>query len=257
MKSSIPAQRPDSALPGTDLALSSPLLRQRVRVRLIETDRLLPRLAEFMSLLSAEERERAARFAVDHARRNFVVTRAALRMWLSQELGVSAQAITFRYDAKGKPFLDGGGGSVATFNVSHSGDRSLIALANSVRVGVDIERVDDGRDLCAIARACWSPPEQKILDRADPREAARLFYRIWTRKEAVLKASGQGITGGLQTPDVSAGLPEESSPHGFAVPLAQATWHVADLFPASGYAGALAVEVIPGTAGAPPPAQAV
>ena len=148
-------------------------------------------LAALESLLSVQERERAAAFLLPLPRRQFIVARGALRTLLGRTLGTSPSAVRFALNAHGKPALDPA--CELRFNVSHAGDLALIAVASGLDVGVDVEvhrRIDD---LASLAASILCPPD---LDqwRADAsQQGAAAFYRIWTCKEAVAKAIGCGL----------------------------------------------------------------
>ncbi|HEX6641218.1 MAG TPA: 4'-phosphopantetheinyl transferase superfamily protein [Thermoanaerobaculia bacterium] len=141
------------------------------------------------SMLSAEERERAARFRFDVHRHRFARCRALLRQRLAETLGIDAAAIAFRYGAHGKPEVDG-----VHFNVSHSDHLAVIAISRDVPVGIDVERIDDSKELLPLGRTAFSPLECEALSAMTPREQNAAFYRTWARKEAYLKLLGTGFS---------------------------------------------------------------
>lgn len=142
--------------------------------------------------LSDDERERADRFRVEHARRAFVASRAALRRILGARLGVEPATLEFTLSAHGRPSLAGGR---VSFNVSHSGELGLIAVADGERrIGVDVEQVRATSDFQALAARFFHPDEAAAIGAR--REA---FFRCWTKKEAVVKAIGQGLSHPLET----------------------------------------------------------
>lgn len=144
------------------------------------------------ALLSIDERLRADRFQFEEDRRRFIVSRAKLRELLAR---YTNREIRFEMNEHGKPFLTGGG---VCFNVSHSGDLVLHAISRSCDVGVDVEHVRLDRDLEGIAKRFFSGSESTELERL-PTTA---FFNCWTRKEAIVKATGLGISMGLDTFDV-------------------------------------------------------
>jgi 4'-phosphopantetheinyl transferase len=125
------------------------------------------------------------------------------------------------------------------FNVTHSGDLGLVALCTQSPVGVDLEITRNRPDVVEAGIRFFAATEKKILRAAKSAERLGTFYTIWTRKEAVLKASGQGITSGLNLPDVSAQL--EGAPEGILTELGNRRWRVYDLELDSGYQGAVSV----------------
>ena len=137
--------------------------------------------------LSAEERERAARYRVEPARVAFVAVRVALRRVLGERLGVPAADVPLVLDRYGRPGVPG---AQLSFNVSHSGAIGLIALADGQRrLGVDVEQVRAGTDVNGLAGRFFHPAETAAI--GDRRDA---FFRCWTRKEAVVKALGRGLS---------------------------------------------------------------
>jgi len=190
-------------------------------------------------LLAADECERAGRFAFDHLRQSFTLARGALRILLARALGVTPEAIRFSYGEKGKPGL-----AAATpfrFNVSHSSALVLIAITSDCELGVDIEKIRPMPDLQSIAGRFFSGEETEALMslRPDQREAA--FFRCWTRKEAYIKAIGDGLSAPLDgfavTLDPS--LPARMI-HLAGDRTAAGAWNLHDLLIEPGYAAALA-----------------
>jgi 4'-phosphopantetheinyl transferase len=152
--------------------------------------------------LSDEEQARAARFLLERDRRRFVASHAALRRILTRYLGPVAPR--FADGPHGKPFLDG---AALRFNLSHSGELALVAVADGREVGVDVEAVRE-LDLAGMARVSFSPRERAALFALPPDERLPAFFRCWTRKEAHLKATGFGLALPLDGFDVSLG-PDE------------------------------------------------
>ncbi|HEU0079761.1 MAG TPA: 4'-phosphopantetheinyl transferase superfamily protein [Longimicrobiaceae bacterium] len=156
------------------------------------------------ALLAPDERARADRFRFERDRRRFTVARGVLRTLLGRYLDADPRGIAFRYESHGKPVLDGASAAHGIrFNVSHSGEMALYALARGRELGVDVEevrRMDDGLDIAvrffseAEVAAFRSLPEE-IRDDA--------FFNCWTRKEAYIKAVGEGLSFPLHVFDVS------------------------------------------------------
>jgi 4'-phosphopantetheinyl transferase len=191
------------------------------------------------ALLDDAERARAARFIVAEPRRQFVITRGALRLLLAHHLVRQAQALTFATGAYGKPFaVVDGARSRVEFNVSHSAGRGLIAIAHGP-VGVDIEFLGREADLDLVAKGVFTPAEQTALRQKAEAEHALQFYRLWTQKEALIKARGFGFALAprrFALPDALLGG-ARSAP--FSFPGESATWLVTDLSDGA-YAAALA-----------------
>jgi len=157
-------------------------------------------VADAASLLSDDERARAARFHFERDRRRYIAGRAQLRLLLARYAGGRAEALDFDYGAFDKPFL---AGAELHFNVSHSAETLLIAVTRAGEVGVDVEVL--GRDLAReqIAERFFSPREVAVL-RALPFETqGTAFLTCWTRKEAFIKARGDGLSLALDSFDVT------------------------------------------------------
>jgi 4'-phosphopantetheinyl transferase len=189
--------------------------------------------------LSADERQWADRLRQPAHRRQFVVTRSALRRVLGSALGVAPKAVTLATGEHGKPRL---ALDDLHFNLSHSGDLALIAVCRDHAVGVDVEQVGRGlSELDDIARLYFSSAEQAAYFALPPPERAQAFYRVWTRKEAVAKALGLGMSLPGPSFDVSLAEPrllrlgEDAGP---------APWSVIDLDLPPTYVGAVAVQAI-------------
>lgn len=160
------------------------------------------------ALLSCEERQRAGRFAGDRERRRFTVARARLRQLLGARLAVAPEAIELVYAAGGKPSLHPRFGGDLRFNVSHYEDVAAFAFANGREVGVDVEGVRSLVDADAIAALVFSPREHRAYLALDPEQKPQAFFNCWTRKEAFVKALGEGLRHPLHRFDVSL-VPDE------------------------------------------------
>ena len=191
--------------------------------------------------LSADEQERGRRFHFERDRRRFVATRGLLRRLLGRYLGLDPCRLRFGYGPRGKPFL--AGEDELRFNVSHSGGLALLAFARGREVGVDVERERPVPEAEDIARRYFSPREEAELRRLREGEWTAAFFRCWTRKEAFIKATGDGLSRSLDAFDVTLAPGEparllrvEGEPE-----AARRFW-IEDVSPAPGFAGALAVE---------------
>jgi len=146
-------------------------------------------MAALAATLSAEEQAQAGRYRYALHRRRFVVRRARLRAWAGARLGVAPRAVEVLHDAHGKPAVIGLEGH---FNASHSGELMLIAAA-AVPLGCDIERIDAGIDWRPIADRLFAPEERTALAPLNDADGRTAFFRVWTRKEAFVKAIGAGL----------------------------------------------------------------
>lgn len=195
--------------------------------------------AACLALLDPEERARAARFKAAAPRRQFVVTRGALRRLLASRVGCEPEALTLASGQHGKPFLvvDGAPSELA-FNVSHSADRALIAIGRGP-IGVDIELLGREADFDLVAKGVFTEAEQAAFRQRTGAERRALFFRLWTQKEALIKAKGCGFAyppRNFAMPDALLGGDRRAA---FSFPGEAAVWQVTDLS-AGDYAAALA-----------------
>jgi len=143
-----------------------------------------------LHFLSAEENLRADSFRFDLHRKRFIAARGQLRKILSGYTEGDPRSIKFEVNPWGKPSLSS---APHQFNLSHSEDRFLLAISR-MTVGVDLERVRGFGDMLGVARNVFSPIELQEWERLSEGDQIPIFYKIWTRKEALLKAIGCGIT---------------------------------------------------------------
>ena len=183
--------------------------------------------APLRALLSPDEQERAARFVFREDRRRYIVARARLRQLLGERLRVSPEKIELQYGAAGKPALAASHGELR-FNLSHCEDVAVYAFADAAEVGVDVEAVRRLDDADEIAMRVFSPRERAAYLRLPEGERAWGFFRCWTRKEALVKALGSGLSQPLEDLDVS------PAPEG---------WLLHSFVPGPGLVAALAVQM--------------
>jgi 4'-phosphopantetheinyl transferase len=163
-----------------------------VHVWTLRTEASSAVVARFELVLAPDEKDRAARFRFDHLRRSFVLARGALRMLLGCYLDVSSASIQFKYGSKGKPTLVAP--AYVDFNVSHSRGLAVFAFTAGREIGVDVEQIRPLEDMQIIAdRYFYSEEAAEIMSlTADQRQ--RAFFHCWTRKEAYIKAIGDGLS---------------------------------------------------------------
>ena len=155
-------------------------------------------------VLSPDERARAGRLKFDRDRRRFVSSRGILRTILGRYLGTAPAAIEFCYGPFGKPSLGPGGSRHRLrFNVSHAEDIALYAIALGREVGVDVERIRTGVPIDEPAGRFFSASERAVLASLPASDRTDAFFRCWTRKEAFIKAHGEGLSFPLDQFDVS------------------------------------------------------
>lgn len=188
-----------------------------------------PEVVEVLSgCLDAAERERAAGFRDDRRRTGHIVAHAAARLILCRYLGGGPRRLRLRRENGGKPYLDGTSG--LRFNMTHSGEWVLLAVSGRREVEVDVEKVEER--LAPLVLRYFTAAERRLLTGTGPPRAAAAA-RLWTRKEACVKAAGVGMFAGLGF-EVADG-PVARDPGGGGV------WRIHDLAAPPGYAAALAV----------------
>ena len=202
------------------------------------------RLGFLAGLLSADERERAGRFHFPRDRDRFVAGRGQLRELLGRYLRRPPDGLRFRYSAYGKPGLEESGG--LHFNVSHSGHMVLYALTRCADVGVDVELERPGLADDRIPERFFAPREVAALRRLPPAQQVRGFLTCWTRKEAFIKARGEGLSLPLHDFEVTLAPGEEPRLLRTAwAPAEAAKWSLRDLSDyCPGAVAALAVRAV-------------
>ena len=180
------------------------LPEDQVQLWRVDLEALSADEASWQKVLSSDEMTRAARFHFSRDRQRFVASRALLRRILASYLATDPGRLNFSYSKKEKPSLGPAyADSGVTFNVSHSGGIALLAFTRRREIGVDVEQVRRDFDLEAIARRFFSRHEQSSLAALPSEEKFDAFFRCWTRKEAYIKATGDGLSLPLSQFDVS------------------------------------------------------
>jgi 4'-phosphopantetheinyl transferase len=193
--------------------------------------------------LAADERARADRFLVAPARTQFVAARSALRTILAGYVGKRPSDIAFQLGPIGKPALSPPGREPLLFNLSHSRELALVAVTRLGEIGVDVECVREMASREQLAERFFHPNEVAALHTLPQADRASGFFNAWTRKEAFLKATGKGISFGIDRVEVT--LAPGDGARVLTVDgsrEAAERWSVATLEPASGYIGAVAFE---------------
>lgn len=197
-----------------------------------------------LHLLSTDEKQRAERFHNPRDGARFVVRRAVRRILLGHYLQLDTQDVWFESGTYGKPRvaaeLNPGG---LEFSCAHSDRVALCAFTLARAVGIDVERIHPLPDMKEVARTILSPGEQAALFALPKAEQCSAFYLCWTRKEAYLKATGEGLSTDLSRVEVSLAPGEPARLLRVEGSASQAArWSLQSLQPAAGYAGALAVQ---------------
>lgn|SRR5262245_30844667 len=202
--------------------------------------------ARLYATLAPDERQRSARFQFDRDRQRFIAARGVLRELLGCYLHTDPGDVSFVYNAFGKPDLSPRFGVQLKFNLSHAASLALVAIASASSVGVDLEYIRTQSDYAEIARRFFSAAEVDFLSGLRSETYAAGFLSCWTKKEAYVKARGQGLT--IPVNDFSVPLttdPARGCEDSFVAVLdgvSATRWSLYTFRPAPGYAGALAIE---------------
>ncbi|RLB72460.1 MAG: hypothetical protein DRH07_04510 [Deltaproteobacteria bacterium] len=152
-----------------------------------------PELDDLRGFLAADEIIRADRLLDLQKKKQFIVARARLREILGHYQKVKPQEIKFQYNTHGKPALSESLHSSVSFNLSHSGHWGTLAVVNEFAVGIDLEQIEAGMVFSQVADRYFNDDEKLQLAQYPPARQRRGFYRLWTQKEAMLKAEGVGF----------------------------------------------------------------
>lgn len=181
------------------------MILSREAVTLIHTDTHIAGIPEpeLFETLSDDEKARAERFRFDNDRQNFVLRRGLLRRLLGETFGIDPALIRFSATRVGKPFIVYPENAGLYFNLSHSGRQIVYAFSKHPETGIDIERIRTVEDIDLLARNYFSAEEYAIIVNLPSREKNKAFVRIWSTKEALIKASGWPLEHGLAAFDVA------------------------------------------------------
>jgi 4'-phosphopantetheinyl transferase len=221
-----------------------PICSNQAHVWSVSLDLSLIQNENLAGILSTDELARAGRFRFERDQKRFIVARGMLRKILGSYLEKDPHELRFDYTSHGKPVLATKAGyDTLRFNLSHSGEFALFAITNGLNIGIDIERVRYDLDVMQIAKNYFSQGEISWLESVHKNEWPGAFFQYWTRKEAFIKATGEGISFPMDQCDVSLLNGRHLSPIRLPGNDRESNcWHGQDLFPARGYAAAIAVE---------------
>lgn len=188
-----------------------------------------------LDILSETERQKAETFRIPVMRQRYIAVRALLRQTLADYLPTQPNHLAFKTSTHGKPYLVC---ESLHFNISHTADRLMIAVANFTDIGIDIEVIKPRSSLDSIAARCFSMRELHDWQQLPIEHRPVAFYRLWTKKEAFVKAVGRGIALGLELCEVQlqAGGQLNGIPAEFGV---ASDWWVTELGVTEQYAAAL------------------
>lgn len=216
------------------------------QVHIWRVDLLPPSTNELLTLrnqLTDQERERADRFLAEKHRSRFVVGRARMRQILGKYVEQSPADVELQFENLGKPyFADPALNEKYQFNFSNSSNLAICAVTLEQPVGVDLERIRTMSDMLGLARRYFAESETTALFAQPESKQPAAFFRLWTRKEAWLKAIGKGLTFPLRDVEVSFDDVECRVHSINQDPAAAATWALIPFFPDDDHVGALAIQ---------------
>lgn len=234
--------RADSRMDWEDAPAHVELLEGDLHVWQASLDLTAPRMERLFHCLSFDEHERAGRFHFEKDREDFVAARGILRELVSMYVGLPAPVLIFSYTDYGKPVLSNSRlAGVLQFNVAHSHGIAMYAFVQGRDVGIDVEY--HRRDLVVeeVARGVCSSREMAALRSLPEAQQKIAFFDCWTRKEAYIKARGQGLS--LPLDQFSVSLLPGKPPALFSTngdPLQDGLWRLFDVAPRVGYSAAVA-----------------
>jgi len=196
------------------------------------------RLKDSQNLLSPDELSRARRFAFDKDRNRYIAVHGILRTLIGQYVDVHPAHIAFQKNEYGKPFLQHGHTPIS-FNISYSHYFALYAFTGASRqIGIDIEYLDPEVDCKSIAQSMFSPGEIKRITPLTDDDLLKMFFTIWARKEAYIKAHGEGLSLKLDEFDVL----QDTENWNQIIDSNGSIWTVKDLAAPRNFAAAIAIE---------------
>ena len=230
--------------PPGDLIIPS----DEVHVWRVSLDQPAACVQQLAQMLSADERLRAERFRFERDRLHFSISRGMLRTILGQYLGVDPARLRFEYSSYGKPSLvpkgfENPAGLVPCFSISHAYGLALCAVTFNREVGIDLELIRPISEVERLVESFFSSREKAIFQMLHASRRQEAFFNCWTRKEAYLKASGDGLARPLDEVEALRAPGEPAWLLRIAGDFREASrWSIRDLLPASGYTAAMVVE---------------
>jgi 4'-phosphopantetheinyl transferase len=195
----------------------------------------------FLNLLSADEKNRAKKFRFAKDSQNFIVARGILRLLIGKYLEINPAEVSFQYSEFGKPSI--AHNNSLQFNISHSQNIALFAFTKKFNIGIDVEFVNPNIEVKEIATSFFSTNEIKNLLALPEQQQTLGFFYCWTRKEAFIKAVGEGLSFPLDKFEVSL---EPNKPAKLLAtdwqPKDVAKWSIYSLSPKANFVGSLVIE---------------
>lgn len=149
----------------------------------------------YWSLLNESEKQKAALFTRPELQKKYVKTRGVLREILASYLDIEPKCIDIKTGDYGKPYL---ANNLVNFNLSHTGNKFVLAVGNVGEMGIDLEQARDRMNMSGLVKKCFSDEESVYWHSLPEIQKTDMFFRFWVRKEAFVKAVGRGIALGLE-----------------------------------------------------------
>ncbi len=214
--------------------------KKEVHLWQIHLNQFLP--TRLFASLDSSEQQRAQQLKTEDLYRRFVVAHAAMRSILSQYLGASPGNIHLMQPARKKPSIHQAQNQMGIdFNLSHSHEMALIAVSQTFLVGIDIEHIRNMPDVTQVAKRFFTTKEYALLLQSSPQTQLALFFKIWTAKEAFLKAKGLGLSGYLDQFSIQLNTQQEPASIDMTEPDAK-NWTLHRLDISSKYESTLAIK---------------
>jgi len=212
-----------------------------VQVLSCSLDRPTNTVASLHAILSTDERERARSYLFEKDRRRYIVRRGVLRTILGMYLRTNPATICFEYGAHGKPLLAREENPCLRFSLSHSDGLALYAFSRTTALGVDIEAIRFISDIGSLVKDFFSSSEHAAYRALPAEQRVEAFFRCWTRKEAYIKATGEGLS--LPLTSIAVSLDDRALLCSIAGdPLSARRWSLHHLQPAPRWVGAVAIQ---------------
>ncbi|MDE5123255.1 MAG: 4'-phosphopantetheinyl transferase superfamily protein [Trichodesmium sp. St19_bin1] len=157
------------------------------------------KIEELSTILSPDEKNRANKFYFEKDKNRFIIARGTLRTILSRYLNIEPKKLQFTYSDRGKPYLKN---TSILFNLSHSQDLALYGITKVNLIGIDLEYIRPMNDAENLAKRFFALQEYNLIRQLPPQKQQETFLKIWTCKEAYLKAKGDGLGGSLEKVEI-------------------------------------------------------
>lgn len=223
--------------------MNTPLAADEIHIWLADLPALESQEDCYASLLSGDELARRARFLVQRERQKYTVCRGVLRRLLAAYTGLQPEQLEFTYGPQGKPLPAGRLAAAGLeFNLAHSAELAVYAVTLGRRVGVDVERAKEVPEAEQIVARHFAPEERAAWQALASEERPAAFFRVWTRREAFVKATGKGLGEGWSTFAVTVNADAPRLLHVAGDADTAARWTLCDLELPHPYYGAVAAE---------------